>query len=130
MIEFTQAYEYELARYCSTKKVVGGFSKLLKHFEETYRPKSLVSYADRKWVNKDDNVYERNGFKFHRVSEPSFFYTKPKNPIIIKRYQVQKPQKLLGDNYDPNLTVKENMEKLGFVINYDCGNLVYEKIYN
>lgn len=126
---FNQAYEYELARYCSVKKVVGGFSKLLKHFEETYHPKSLISYADRKWVNKNDNIYERNGFNLHHISEPSFFYTKPKNPIIIKRYQVQKPKMLLGDNYDPNLTVKENMEKLGFVINYDCGNLVYEKIY-
>lgn len=126
---FNQAYEYELARYCSAKKVVGGFSKLLKHFEETYHPKSIISYADRKWVNRNANIYERNGFGLHHVSEPSFFYTKPRNPIIIKRYQVQKPKSLLGDNYDPNLTVKENMEKLGFVINYDCGNLVYERIY-
>lgn len=126
---FNKHYEYELARYCSVKKVVGGFSKLLKHFEDTYHPKSLISYADRKWVSKNDNIYERNGFNLHHISEPSFFYTKPRNPIIIKRYQVQKPKSLLGDNYDPNLTVKENMEKLGFVINYDCGNLVYEKIY-
>lgn len=126
---FNKNYEYELIRYCSSKRIVGGFSKILSYFEKTYSPKSLISYADRKWVNKFSNVYSRNGFVLDHVSEPSFFYTKPRNGIIVPRYAVQKPEELLGENYDPSKTVHENMTALGFVRNFDCGNLVYRKTF-
>lgn len=126
---FNKNYEYELIRYCSSKRVIGGFSKILSYFEKAYSPKSLISYADRKWVNKFNNVYLRNGFVLDHVSKPSFFYTKPRNGIIIPRYAVQKPEELLGDQYNPSKTVHENMVALGFIRNFDCGNLVYKKIF-
>ena len=124
---FNKKYEYELIRYCSSKKVIGGFGKILSYFEKAYSPKSLISYADRKWVSNFNNMYTRNGFILDHISEPSFFYTKPKNGIIIPRYAVQKPEELIGDKYDPTKTVHENMTALGFIRNFDCGNLVYKK---
>ena len=48
---FSKKYEWELLRFCSKLNyhVVGAAGKLLSYFEKTYQPKSLVSYADRRW---------------------------------------------------------------------------------
>lgn len=73
---FSKKHEWELLRFCSAKGVhiPGGASKLLKYFERTYNPKSIVSYADRRWSN--GNVYEKLGFDFVRNSPPNYWYWK------------------------------------------------------
>jgi hypothetical protein len=40
--------EYEILRFASNKKVIGGFAKLIKHFIRLYNPKKIITYADRK----------------------------------------------------------------------------------
>ncbi|EMR6009134.1 hypothetical protein WJW27_006015, partial [Escherichia coli] len=69
---FNKEYEYELLRYCSKDTVVGGASKLLKYFENTYAPKSLISYADMNWSS--GNLYEAIGFQFVEMTKPGYFY--------------------------------------------------------
>lgn len=55
---FNKKYEWELVRFCNKcgYHVPGGASKLLKHFERTYHPRSIVSYADRRWSMKSDST--------------------------------------------------------------------------
>jgi len=48
---FDKKHEWEMLRFCNKLgyHVPGAAGKLLKHFEKNYQPKSLVSYADRRW---------------------------------------------------------------------------------
>ena len=54
--------EYELLRFCNKKNtnVVGGASRLFKHFVADYSPKVILSYCDRRW--SVGGMYEKLGF--------------------------------------------------------------------
>lgn len=127
---FNKNYEWELLRFCSSKLVIGSAGKLLKYFERNYKPKSLLSYANRCWSSKLSNVYEKIGFKLIGESEPSYIWVK--NNIVLSRYQCQKHKlkELLGEEkFDINLTEDLNMLNNGFKKVFDCGNLVFSKVY-
>jgi hypothetical protein len=49
---FNKNYEYELIRYATSKHVICGASKLLKYFERVYKPKSIITYADRRFSQR------------------------------------------------------------------------------
>lgn len=121
---FNKKYEYELLRLCTKQNysVVGGLSKILKFFKQNYSS-SIISYACRKY--SIGNVYEKTGFTFIENSKPSYLYTK--DDIVLSRYQCQKHKlkNLLGNEYDCDLTEKENMIKSGYHKVFDCGNKVY-----
>ena len=129
---FSKKYQYELLRMCTllNTTVVGGASKLLKYFERTYKPKSIVSYANRRWSK--GNVYEKLGFQFSHDSDPNYFYFKgDDNAKLFSRNQFQKH--LLKDKlkiFDPELTESENMYNNGYRKIYDCGNKVYVKNFS
>ena len=125
---FNKRYEYELIRFCSLKNtsVIGGANKLLKYFINKYHPKSIISYANRRFSN--GSIYETLGFKKIGVSTPNYFYFKDSSVLESRnKYQKHKLSKLLSD-FDPSLSESENMFKNGYRRIYDCGNLVYELI--
>lgn len=128
---FNKNYEYELIRFCSliNTTVVGGASKLLKYFENTYKPKSLISYANRRW--SQGNLYEKLGFEKIRETKPNYFYFKGgDNSVLESRNKYQK-HKLSGllEHFDSSLSETENMFNNGYRKIYDCGNLVFVKQY-
>jgi len=127
---FNRQYEYELLRFCSKKDfyIPGAGSKLLKYFEINYNPKSLISYANRRW--SQGNLYKQLGFTFSHCTDPNYFYFLPKEKILYSRNQFQKH--LLKDKletFDENLSETQNMFNNGYRKIYDCGNLVYFKKY-
>ena len=126
---FNKKYEWELIRYASSKNIIGGANKLLTYFERHWNPKSLMSYADRKWSSSLSNVYQRLGFSYVGETTPGYFYNKGNN--YISRYDAQKRnlKKILGDKFFEELSESENMFVNGFLKLYDCGNLVFEKTY-
>lgn len=71
---FTSKADWELLRFCTKLNyhVPGAAGKLLKHFEREYQPKSLVSYADRRWSR--GKLYEALGFKLDHISKPNYWY--------------------------------------------------------
>lgn len=76
----TENYDTELLRFCSNSDylVVGGASKLFKHYIEQYPTESIISYCDiSKFTGK---VYEQLGMKFDDITEP-----KPKQ---IGKYKI------------------------------------------
>jgi len=79
---FDKKHEWEMLRFCCKLgwHIPGAAGKLLKHFERTYRPKSLVSYADRRWST--GNLYKALGFSFVRNSPPNYWYVNN----MMKRY--------------------------------------------
>jgi hypothetical protein len=126
---FDKKHEWELLRFCNKLgyHIPGAASKLLKHFEINYQPKSLVSYADRRW--SQGKVYEKLGFKFSHASTPNYWYWR--NPELLEsriKYQKHKLKSLL-ENFDESKTEVENMIENGYHRIFDCGNLVYEKVY-
>jgi len=127
---FNKNYEYELLRFCNIKNVsiIGGASKLLKHFERTIKPNSLISYANRDW--SQGNLYKRLGFDTIGSTPPNYFYIDI-NENIIGRISAQKHKlkNLLNEKFDENLSERENMINAGYRIYYDTGNLSFQKIY-
>ncbi len=119
---------FELLRFANLAGhyVVGGFSKILKHFVINYRPKHIVSFADRRW--SAGGMYESSGFKLTRASAPNYFYFRPEEPTVLHsrvRFQKHRLPELL-DNFDPAKSEVENVLSNGWDRIWDCGNLVYE----
>ena len=103
---FNKNYEWELSRYSSSKHVIGSAGKLLKYFERIYKPKSLITYADRRY--SQGNLYYRLGFILDHFSSPNYFYTK--NQIKLSRIQCQKHKlKDILKDFNENLSGSENM---------------------
>lgn len=127
---FNDKYEFELMRFCSKMgvQVVGGASKLLKNFEQECKPKSLITYADKRY--SIGNVYVKLGFDKVKDSEPNYWWQK--NQVKLSRYQCQKHKlsSILGTSFNSDLTEEENMELNGWNRIYDCGNIVFIKMYN
>ena len=128
---FNKKYEWELVRFCNKcgYHVPGAASRLLKHFERTYHPTSIVSYADRRWSMKSDStVYNRLGFSLMSESSPNYWYIK--DGELFNRIQFQK-HKLNGllEQFDESKSEWQNMQDNGYDRIFDCGNLVYVKSY-
>ena len=123
---FNKKYDYELIRFCNklNTSVIGSASKLFNYFIKNYNPKSIISYANRRFSN--GSIYEKLGFKFLRKTAPNYFYFKPSIRILMSRNQFQKHKLAnLLDKFDENLSESENMFNNGYRRIYDCGNLVY-----
>lgn len=115
---------YELLRFCNklNTNVVGAASKMLKFFIREFKPKHIISYADRRWSN--GNVYEKMGFTLTHKSEPNYFYI-----IGQKRYNrfLFRKNELIKQGFDKNKSEHQIMAERGIYRIYDCGCLCYEK---
>ena len=104
---FNKNYEWELSRYSSSKHVIGGAGKLLKYFERIYKPKSLITYADRRF--SQGKLYYKLGFTFDHFSSPNYFYC-DQNLNILSRIHCQKHKlKDILKDFDESLSESENM---------------------
>lgn len=123
---FNRNYDMELHRFCNAlgTRVVGGFSKLLKHL---HRQGSLISYADRRFTHRDENVYAKCGFSIENITKPGYFYV-DNNMQVVSRYKAQK-KKLprLLKYFDPTKSEIENMRQNNYHRIWDAGQLVYIK---
>ena len=126
---FNKNYEWELIRYATKSgcQVLGGAGKLLKYFERNYKPKNLITYADRSY--SQGNLYRQIGFNLVKTSDPSYNWTN--GLAVYSRFQCLKSRlkDILCDKFDSNLSENENMSLNGFYKVYDCGNFVFEKNY-
>ena len=85
-------YEWEMIRECTklNTQVVGGCSKLFKHFLREYNPNHVFSYCDfNKFSGKS---YELMGFKFIGYTGPKFKY------VLKGCKQVVPKDKLVDEN--------------------------------
>lgn len=114
----------ELLRFCNliNLNVVGGASKLFKHYVKEHPDESIVSYADRRWST--GNLYDKLGFKLYNKSKPNYFYVvgrKRKN-----RFSFRKSELVRRYNCPKELSEKEFCQQQGWFRIYDCGCLCYE----
>lgn len=115
--------EYELLRFCNklNTAVIGGASKLFKHFIDEYKPDTVISYSDRRW--NTGNVYKKMGFKFSHYSQPNYFYIIGQNRY--NRFGFRKDI-LVKNGFDPNKSEHQIMFERGIYRIYDCGTAVYK----
>ena len=119
--------EFEMIRFCNVLNtlVIGGMSKLFKHFIRYYNLNNtpIISFSDRRFFNGDG--YRMLEFDFIKNTPPSYIYFK--NYKILNRISCQKHKlnKLL-DNFDPNKTEYENMKLNGWKRVWDCGNMKFK----
>ena len=73
---FNKKYEWELLRFCNKLgyHIPGAAGKLLKYFERNYHPKSIISYADRRW--SQGKLYKALNFQLDHSSAPNYWYFK------------------------------------------------------
>jgi hypothetical protein len=117
--------EWELTRFCNKlgTGVIGGASKLLKHFNLKYNPDKIISYADKRWSQGD--LYNNLGFKFIHDSVPNYFYIN--GSVREYRFKYRKDV-LVKNGFDPNKSERDIMLERKMYRIYDCGTKRYELI--
>lgn len=127
---YNKSVQYELIRFCSkvNYSVVGAASKLLRQFERTYNPQSIISYANRRWST--GHLYHKLGFELTGTTPVNYFYFKNEYDELQSRVKFQKHKlKNILEVFDENLSESENMYNNGYRKIYDSGNLVFIKTY-
>ena len=123
---FDKEHEWEIIRLVTALNttVVGGVSKLFKHFIDAHTPQSVMTYADIRYGRGE--VYSKLGMGLVRQTEIGYSYFND-NGLEVSRYKAQKHklQKLLGDKYNPKISETDNMKNAKFKKVYNCGNNLY-----
>lgn len=123
---FTKRKEssWELTRYCTKDLVVGGFSKLVKHFCLTHAPQELYSFADLSLVNEADNVYKTNGWEIKKLLSPDYKYYFNGKRMHKFNFRHASLRKILP-MYDSSLSEYENCKINKVYRIWDCGKIKY-----
>ena len=107
-------------------KLFGGASKLLKYFERNYNPKSIITYADRRFSK--GNLYKQIGFTYLNQTKIGFIYINELHQVLNRLTGIKKNLTLmLKEKYNQKLSIDENLLNAGFYKLYDCGNLIFVK---
>ena len=131
---FNRNFEYELYRFASLKysSCVGCAQRLLKYFIKTYKPKSIISYANRRWASSLSNVYRSLNFNFIRESEPNYYYFKNDLKLLSRnKFQKYKIKSMIQNQESEfyGMDDKKSEIDLMFEANYrriyDAGQLTY-----
>lgn len=119
-------HEYEMTRFCNklNSTVIGGASKLFNFFIKQVNPKSIVSYADRRY--SQGKIYKILGFSCYNISKPSYFYVI--NKQRVNRFSLRKDILIKKYNCPINMTEHEFCYNNKWYRIYDCGCLCYEWI--
>ena len=121
-----QEGHYELYRFVTAKNfsVLGGASRLFKHFIKRFNPKQVISFADRRWsIKSDKNLYTTLGFKFDSYTEPGYFYVQGNKRI--NRFTLRKDVLIKEYGCSPEQSEHEFCQQQGWYRIYDCGQLKY-----
>lgn len=118
--------EYELYRFCTKYSISGIASKLFNYFLKKYNPNKIISYADRRWSNKN-SFYEKLNFKLVSETYPNYWYIM--NGIRKHRYSYRKNNlKNILKIYNDNLSEVENLKNNKIYRIWDCGSFKFEYI--
>lgn len=112
---------WEINRFASLldTNVVGGASRLFKHFLNHYTPTNVISYSDNRWST--GGLYAQLGFEKISDGVPNYWYVEPN---IVKRIHRFTLRKTKTDNQE--LTEYQNRTAQGFTRVWDCGSSKWE----
>jgi hypothetical protein len=117
----------ELVRYVSSKRVVGGASKLLSAWKRTAGDwHTLITYCDL--AQFDGGLYEAIGFTKVQTKGPDYKVILAGGDTRMHKSSVQKARLkvLLGDKYDETKSETEMCAANHIFRVWDCGKVKYE----
>lgn len=127
---YNRNYEWEIIRYCSSKKIIGGAQKLFTHFIKSYNPSSIITYCDKSKFS--GGTYERLGFSLLRSGSPSkhWYNMQTGEHYTDNLIRQQGFSRVVNhrDAKDDDLPTSDNNELMvehGFVEVWDCGQDTY-----
>jgi len=120
--------EYELLRFCNkiNINIVGSINKMLNYFYLKYKPKSIITFVDRRYSQGE--LYKSLGFKFIKNTEPNYWYFKCGDLIREHRYNFRK-EVLVKEGYDETKSELEIMTERNYLKIYDCGSIILERTF-
>lgn len=125
---------WEIQRYATCGQVVGGFSRLVKHAEETLLSEHI---SLREWVSfsandvSDGTMYRVCGFEIEKELPPDYRYVGEKTGWLrrpkesFQRKNFRERDDLL---WDESWTEREAAQKNGLLRVYDSGKVKWRKI--
>lgn len=120
-------YQWELLRYCSSCRIVGGASKMFKYFiSKCNKGDKILSFQDMdKFAG---NLYDKLDFEYEGYTRPSYVWVKRDN--IFDRYSWyvilhKGVDNVLGTSYGKGANNIELMKKEGYVRVYNSGMRKY-----
>ncbi len=120
---FDKNVEWELMRFVNKMNtiVVGGASKIFKHFIKNYNPNDIVSYSDKRYFT--GCIYNTLNFNFVKNTSPNYYYVSKNYKDLKNRMSFQKHKlKNILETFDPSMTEWQNMQLNGYDRIWDCGN--------
>lgn len=122
--------EWELNRFATSINLScrGLGSKMVKYFIKKQKPKNIVSFADKRFSDINNNLYCKMGFEFKSETSTSYKYfnriDKNDNLLYHKLFFTKKK---LNQKYGFPLTMTEleMTKELGYDRIWDCGLLKY-----
>lgn len=115
---------WDLVRYATSCRVVGGFGKLWKMFAEDHPSVKVKTFADLRY--SEGGMYDKLGFKLDGMVRPDYYYIVNGNREHKFNYRHSSRLSKM-DGYDPLSSESENAEMLGLYKIYNCGLLRYVK---
>jgi hypothetical protein len=113
---------WDLVRYATSKKVIGGFSKVLKKFRLDHSG-PIKTFADLTISNGD--LYYKTGFVLDKILDPDYSYVM--SGMEVRQHKFSFRKKRFKD--DPNLSFSEHMTERELAAKnnlyrvYDAGKL-------
>jgi hypothetical protein len=120
---------YTLTRYATNRRVVGGFTKLLKHAEKTLTPRSITTFSDN--AVSDGSLYRNHGFTEDKTLPPDYSYFNVKERIRehkflyrLKRFREDSTLLYLEGKTETELAIINNLSRI-----WDAGKVRWVKTY-
>ena len=120
---------WELVRFCNRldTSVIGGASRLFKHFIRAYNPERIRSFSDRSHTR--GTMYVTLGFVEINRSSEQYVWVNTDNNKAYNRVNAQKhnlKKFFHDDTIDLTKTEREIMESHGYAQVYDSGTITWE----
>ena len=111
---------WNLSRFCNklNTNVIGGAGKLLNYFIKNYKPKRIVSYADKDWSIGD--LYYTLGFENIGSNGSDYKYIIDNKRVHKSRYRKSR--------LNTKLTESQQMQISCINKIYDCGKIKFERL--
>lgn len=133
--------EYTLSRFAINNNyiITGLASRFIKNFIREYNPKSIISFADRRWTSNITNMYLKLGFELVDIGRPDYKYYNAKLSKYKRLHKFGFGLNQLKRKY-PSMeffhldgTPKSERElttELGYDRIWDCGLFKYKLVIN
>lgn len=111
---------YNILRFCSSKNIQGGFSKLLKHATRNIKGvQNFYTFSDN--CKSNGNLYRINGFSLDKDLKPDYMYVKGQKKFHKFSYRKERFKKDETLSYKENMT-EQQLAKLNNIYKiWDCG---------